>query len=175
MMDYRIKAGSIHVATEFLCRRCGMAKPIKDFMARGQTEQFRIKPTACNDCQKKRNVEYRRKPHVMARTRIGSKMNDCLKRGSEARQSKFSSLHGCSISFLKAHIESQFEKWMNWGNHGQWHIDHIIPVISFDHRRIEEIRKCWHYSNLRPINARENLVKGGRLVTCQPELLLQVI
>ena len=42
---------------------------------------------------------------------------------------------GYSAEQLKCHIESQFEPWMNWENHGNyskdkqtWQIDHIIPL-----------------------------------------------
>lgn len=33
---------------------------------------------------------------------------------------------------FKNHIENLFLEGMSWDNHGEWHIDHIIPVSRFD-------------------------------------------
>jgi hypothetical protein len=51
---------------------------------------------------------------------------------------------------------------MTWENHGSWHIDHRIPICSFDLKEEEEQKKCFHYTNLQPLWAAENLSKGGK-------------
>lgn len=64
---------------------------------------------------------------------------------------------GCSYNDLKKHIESKFENWMNWENHGLyngelnygWDIDHIIPISSAKTK--DDIIKLNHYSNLQPL------------------------
>lgn len=73
-------------------------------------------------------------------------------------------LLGCSVDFLKKHLESQFKEGMNWSNYTYygWHIDHIKPCCSFDLTKLEEQRKCFHYSNLQPLWREENQRKGGR-------------
>jgi hypothetical protein len=66
---------------------------------------------------------------------------------------------GYTISEFKSHIESQFKDGMTWENHGEWHIDHIRPVSSFEsseYKLINELR------NLQPLWAGENLSKGDR-------------
>jgi hypothetical protein len=78
--------------------------------------------------------------------------------------SKFkSTLHllGCSIEELKNHLSSKFTEGMNWNNYGKWHIDHIKPCASFDLSKPEEQFKCFHYTNLQPLWAKENLSKGS--------------
>lgn len=78
-----------------------------------------------------------------------------------------------SIAELKAHLEAQFEPWMNWDNWGpynsktfdsnpKWQIDHIIPASTFVYSSTddEEFKKCWALSNLRPLSAKENLLDG---------------
>lgn len=40
--------------------------------------------------------------------------------------------------------------------------DHIKPCVSFDLTREEEQKKCFHYLNLQPLWAKENLSKGGK-------------
>lgn len=74
-------------------------------------------------------------------------------------------LIGCSIPALKAHLESQFvEGVMSWDNYGPngWHIDHIRPCASFDLLDPDQQRQCFHYSNLRPLLAIDNLTKGAK-------------
>ena len=62
---------------------------------------------------------------------------------------------------------------MNWKNYGShWHIDHIIPVTAFDLENPEHVSRCFHFSNLRPLPARENLRKGNRITDPQLRLTL---
>lgn len=65
-------------------------------------------------------------------------------------------LLGCSVESLMNYIESQFDDEMSWLNYGQWHIDHIVPCHRFDLSKEEEQRKCFNYSNLRPLWASDN-------------------
>ena len=69
---------------------------------------------------------------------------------------------GCTIPELKQYLESKFQEgmtWENWGVHG-WHIDHIIPLSSFDLTCREQFLKVCHYTNLQPLWAKDNLSKG---------------
>jgi len=73
-------------------------------------------------------------------------------------------LTGCDISFLKGYLEAKFTEGMSWENHGDWHVDHIRPCCSYDLTLEEEQKKCFHYTNLQPLWAEENLSKGGAYV-----------
>ena len=80
---------------------------------------------------------------------------------------KFSSMFkywGCTSEELIKHIESQWEEGMSWNNWtpNGWHIDHIIPMSSFNMLDENQAKKCWHYSNLRPLWANENLEKSNK-------------
>jgi len=70
---------------------------------------------------------------------------------------------GCTINELWIHLEKQFKQGMTRQNHGKWHIDHIIPCVSFDLTKPEEQSKCFHYTNLQPLWASENLAKGSKI------------
>lgn len=98
----------------------------------------------------------RRKIAGRIRTRIGQ----ALKSG---KKNKTHDLLGCSIDFLMGYLESKFEKEMNWKNYGQWHIDHIKPLSSFNLQDSEQQKIACHYSNLQPLWAKDNLKKGDRL------------
>jgi len=69
---------------------------------------------------------------------------------------------GCSIEELCLYIESKFSDGMTWENHGEWHIDHIKPCCAFDLTDPEQQRECFHYSNLQPLWAVDNLKKNGK-------------
>ncbi len=86
-----------------------------------------------------------------------------LKMGKKSK--KTMELVGCSIQELKQHLESKFTFGMNWKNYGfGWHIDHIKPCASFDLSKAEEQQKCFHYYNLQPLWATENLKKSDKIV-----------
>jgi len=71
-------------------------------------------------------------------------------------------LVGCSVEELKQHLEQQFKDCMDWSNYGTWHIDHIKPCCKFDLSKPEEQKECFHYNNLQPLWAKDNMSKGGR-------------
>ena len=72
---------------------------------------------------------------------------------------------GCSINKLKSHIEKKFINGMTWKNHGLfgWHIDHIIPLDSFDLTNHKQLAQACHYTNLQPLWAKDNLKKGIKI------------
>lgn len=70
-------------------------------------------------------------------------------------------LVGCSVPQLRKHLESQFTDGMTWDNHGEWHIDHIKPCAAFDLSNEDEQLQCFHYSNVQPLWADDNLKKGA--------------
>lgn len=73
-------------------------------------------------------------------------------------------LVGCDWKHLRRHIEVQFKKGMDWENYGTvWHLDHHIPVSAFDPENPREWEACWHFSNLKPLNKKDNLRKGKKI------------
>jgi len=72
---------------------------------------------------------------------------------------------GYSRVELKTHIERQFTKGMSWENHGDWHIDHIIPISEFIRRGESDPKIINALSNLKPIWAVNNLKKNNKIIT----------
>jgi len=87
-------------------------------------------------------------------TRYRSRIYHALKGNTKGQSTK--ELLGCSIDFLKIHLEKQFTSGMKWENYGDWHIDHIRPCYDFDLSKPKEQYKCFNYSNLRPLWAIDN-------------------
>jgi len=73
-------------------------------------------------------------------------------------------LLGATVSFVRDFLEKKFLSGMSWKNYGKWHIDHIIPCSAFDLSKTEEQKKCFHYTNLQPLWAVDNLKKGAKYV-----------
>jgi hypothetical protein len=70
---------------------------------------------------------------------------------------------GCTIKVFKEHIEKQFTEGMTWENHGEWHIDHIIP-IKYENPTLEEVIQRLHWKNTQPLWAEDNIAKGNRFI-----------
>ena len=70
---------------------------------------------------------------------------------------------GCTIEEFKDHIEKQFIEGMTWDNHGEWHIDHIIPV-KYETPTLEEVIQRLHWTNTQPLWAVDNMAKGNRFI-----------
>jgi hypothetical protein len=78
-----------------------------------------------------------------------------------AKASTTLELLGCTAEHARFHIESQFTEGMTWDN---IHVDHIQPCASFDLEDPIEQRKCFHYTNLQPLLAEDNLRKSDSIV-----------
>ena len=71
---------------------------------------------------------------------------------------------GCSMRDLAAHLEAQFATGMTWNNYGnEWHVDHRRPCAAFDLTRSAQRASCFHWTNLQPMWAQQNLVKGANV------------
>ena len=67
-----------------------------------------------------------------------------------------------SMEELWVHLESKFTKDMTRKNYGKWRVDHIKPCASFDLSDPEQQKLCFHYTNLQPLWANDNLKKAAK-------------
>ena len=72
-------------------------------------------------------------------------------------------LLGCSFEECWQHLESKFQPGMTKENYGLWHVDHIRPCVSFDLTDPEQQKICFHYTNLQPLWAIDNMKKGSKI------------
>jgi len=81
-----------------------------------------------------------------------------------AKASTTKGLLGCTVGELRKHLSAQFTEGMTWDNYGHrgWHIDHIKPCACFDLGEADQQRECFHYTNLQPLWATDNLRKGAK-------------
>jgi hypothetical protein len=105
-------------------------------------------------CKNKRmiDINYKIRHNLRARLTIAIKNNQ--KSGSAVKDL------GCSISELKIHLESLFKLGMTWENYGEWEIDHIEPLCSFDLTIRDNLLKVCKYVNLQPIWKEDHCIKS---------------
>ena len=91
-----------------------------------------------------------------------STISIALKNQGYKKNTKTSEILGCNWDVFKLHIERKFLDGMSWGNYGEWHVDHIKPISSFDKTEIPEVINS--LDNLQPLWAFDNLSKGNKLI-----------
>ena len=122
----------------------------------GYKEKVKVWGRSWRDRQKQANPAYRITHNLRRRTLLA--LHGHYKADTTIK------LVGCSAEELKKHLESLWTEGMSWENYGLhgWHIDHIIPLSSFDLSKEEDQRKALHYSNLQPLWAKDNLTKSNK-------------
>ena len=130
-----------------------------------QKREYESRPEVIKQRRKTKNKYYHNKlkhrhdPHTKAKRNLSRRMRSLFSKNGD----QTIDFIGCSIDDLKLHLEKQFVDGMNWENYGLhgWHVDHIRPCCSFDLTDPEQQRECFHYTNLQPLWAKDNLAKGG--------------
>ena len=120
-----------------------------------QIQKDNINTTRRKTLQKRRDED--------PRYRVMMALHCRLYMAVKEKKGKTMELTGCSKEELMTHLESKFIESMTWENYGEWHIDHIRPCASFNLEDPEEQKKCFHWTNLQPLWAKDNLAKSNRL------------
>jgi hypothetical protein len=125
-------------------------------------------------------IEYARlkaNPHAHMVKTMRSRIATAMKRYAKGYTKTGSSMKylGCTAIELCRYIEAMFRPRMTWHNYGKaWHLDHVIPCASFDLTQEHERHRAFHYTNLQPLWAKENIRKSDNVPTRphQPRLLI---
>ena len=118
----------------------------------------------------KRHNKYRRKKRIKdinfrVADNLRRRINQSLRNFKNEKSLNSKKLVGCSIEDLRFHLQKNWLPGMSWENYGYygWHIDHIIPCSKFDLSKLEEQKKCFHFTNLQPLWALDNIKKSNKL------------
>ena len=131
-------------------------------------EENRERCNRINSASKKRRREYinereRTKyatdPEYALKKRLRRRMKLALKRGWKTG-SAVRDL-GCTIDFFREYLEGLWAEGMSWDNLGEWHLDHIKPLESYDLTDEDQYREACHYTNIQPLWAIDNIRKGN--------------
>jgi len=103
--------------------------------------------------------------------KIAGNLRCRLRRAIEIGQKTGSAVRdlGCSVEYLIDYFKTMFYtnpdtgEMMSWDNYGQWHIDHIAPLSSFNLTDREQFLKACNFTNLQPLWAKDNLKKSDKI------------
>lgn len=168
VLQQRDKSRSFHRDNPALsasrCKSWRLRNPEKNREARNRWAK--ANPDRVRESARKSKKKSRTNNLVYAlKCRLRCRFNMALRKRAKAKKSKsVIKLAGCTIHELQAHLSSQFQSGMTWGNHGThgWHIDHIKPCRDFDLTDPEQQAACFHFSNLRPLWAWENVRRNSK-------------
>lgn len=124
--------------------------------------------------KKKEYVRKRRNNDIGYRILCNCRTRLCHAVKGKNKSASTMELIGCSIEQLLEHLESQFQDGMTWDNYGEWHIDHIKPCAMFDFTKEEDQRECFHYTNLQPLWAEDNLRKSDKYIEEDEQLSIAI-
>ena len=131
----------------------------KNSRAKLSPQEKRIRMIKHLDYCKKRYIE---DPLFNLATRVRRRIKTFLKGKGLDVNTATRQMVGCDTETLKRHLESLFCEGMGWHNKNKWHIDHIIPLSSA--KTEDDILRLCHYTNLQPLWAIDNLLKGNKII-----------
>ena len=117
----------------------------------------------------KRNYEKTRKandPIYKLINNFRTALYQVLKENNVQKNGRYFEILQYSPDDLIVHLENQFTNEMTWDNYGEWHVDHIKPISSFNIEEIgdNEFMKCWSLDNLQPLWGEENIRKSNKII-----------
>ena len=95
---------------------------------------------------------------------LRSRTSTAFKSQNVRKTNKTFDLLGCSHSFFKDWIIHQLYGNMTIENYGSvWHIDHCLPIASFNILDEIDMKTCFNWVNLRPMYSNENISKNAKI------------
>lgn len=138
---------------------------------RAQARAYAKKPETRARCRAYFRRRRRESVQFALMDSLRATMNRAFRRVWIKKPARTEALIGCTIAEAKAHIESQFQSGMSWGNRRSFVIDHWVPVAAFNLEDPEEAHLCFNWRNLRPITQHDNAVKSSTLPSSLPSWL----
>lgn len=126
-------------------------------------------PGRSNEYIKRRYAE---DPSFAMAYRVRARVYQAIQKGGASKTGSTEELVGCSFDYLRQHIERQFKGSMSWDNPSSFHIDHIVPLASFDLTDPAQLKVACNWQNLRPIPPKKNMSKGAKLT--EPQMPLPI-
>jgi len=114
--------------------------------------------------KRQKNLEFRLARNMQNRIWIALKFAINNKEKTFRKNSRTSELLGCSERELLEFLRQKYQPGMRDDNYGEWHVDHVKPIKSFDLTNPSHIKECFHYTNLQPLWAQDNLKKSCKVI-----------
>jgi hypothetical protein len=102
-------------------------------------------------------------PDIRIKANLRKRLSYLLRLSLVKKTEQTMDLLGCSLDFFKSYLSSLFTEGMSFDNYGKWHLDHKKPCYYFDLTKEEDRAVCFHYTNIQPMWAIDNLKKNKRM------------
>ena len=115
------------------------------------------------------NNRRKNSPQFRARLNLKQRLYEVVKSQGGKKLDSTKNLIGCDWQTFVKHIEKSFynrtknNEPMTWDNYGEWHMDHIKPISSFDLRTLTGQKESMYYKNIQALWAEDNHDKNDRL------------
>ena len=107
------------------------------------------------------NNRFKKDPVFKIKSNLRTNIINAFTRGGFTKKSKTFDILGCDWDTFINHITSQFTEGMTLENHGEWHLDHQVPLALAETE--EESAELCYYTNYQPLWAKDNLQKNDKL------------
>lgn len=127
----------------------------------GSSKGKTYRHSKCEQCRRDNRAKHRHKDLGAAyRSVINATLTYRLA-GHAARPNRKTSkaelLLGLPMTDYIIYLERQFQPGWTWENRGDvWQIDHIKACCTFDLTKNDDVLRCFHYTNTRPLARKEN-------------------
>lgn len=125
-------------------------------------KNYEIKPDQLKKKRERQAKAYNKRisdPLFYFRKKLTNNIRKSLTEQGYSKNSRAAQILGADWDVIFKHFNGLFKDGMSWENHGDWHIDHIIPLSSANTE--EDIIRLNHYTNLQPLWAIDNLRKSN--------------
>ena len=157
------------------CCECHSLRQLAIYHSKTPEEKLAFNRANARSSEQRRaaNLRYENKKYA---NNLNYRIAKCLRcrfhkaLSRDQKSDRATAMIGCTIERLRNHLEAQFTDGMSWENYGKngWHVDHIRPCASFDLTDPEQQRQCFHYTNLQPLWATDNMRKSAKWQPPEP-------
>lgn len=107
---------------------------------------------------------YKQQDQFKIATRLRTRLRTAVKLYNANKIDSTLEYLGCPLWYFMAYLRAHFTQDMNWQMlmNGDLELDHLIPFCSLDLTIEENLKKVCHYTNIRPIFARDNHSKASK-------------
>lgn len=123
--------------------------------------KYNKKPEVKERINKRLRERRKEDPLFRLTTNMRNALNSSLKRAQTKKQQTSFKYISCSPSFLLERLEKmRIER----GLDASAHVDHMMPLDSFDLSDPEQLRRAWNISNLQLLSAEDNFKKSNKVI-----------
>lgn len=109
-----------------------------------------------------RNLKNKEKRRTNLQYKLSEVYKSKFHKFIKGKKSSIQNILGCNYDFLIKWLECNFKPDMTWENYGTyWDIDHVIPLSLFDFSQEINIKICYNWINLRPLEKKVNIAKSN--------------